>query len=522
MTVLPSRRAFMASLSAATAGALIRSAPALADEGPAQTTPNGPLGLDSEGYIPDRPLGAYVQFNRWLDYQSVWKEDTITFLIEMAYRDAHKNDPHYNDEEDPMFEGLRHLFVRMVQINYKNKVTGPNLQALEDELRHNIAKAGSVPLVDVQGIYDISLFLNPLGDYFGQLAKRLPSGGFQTDMRGDILRLKFVTHGNYVKFTISLDFAGQLAGASAPVVGPGVFFSGDPSFTVTFDTVTTIDLQLPHRSADGFQVVQAIVRAVGAEVHSENLSGNVFLDVVNGPIARGVNGWQTDLSTTVNNALQPMKEQLNNQAKFDQAEYFLDGNAVRMRLTQNPYRDFLLQIDYIADLFPGSVRNRIMAQVGVPGTFAEVQLGLFGGVEAYIPVGRHYPDGTRTILVEIQIWRDFIHTTVGGSLVNFGDHYYIYYLDGSTLDLGPNFNPHDPGSAELLKGLIPRHNPAPPGKSGLNRTIYLVVDYALEYITGRYPELVGFQDQGRATNSGARHRYHSGDLVHSDDRWHSQ
>ena len=79
---------------------------------------------------------------------------------------------------------------------------------------------------------------------------------------------------------------------------------------------------------------------------------------------------------------------------------------------------------------------------------------------------------------------------IGGRLVNLGGLYYIFYDDGTRLDLPPDFNPED---KILLSGLIPKHNPTPPGKGGFVRPIYLFADYALQTITGRYPDISVFK-----------------------------
>src|SRR4051812_23162170 len=104
---------------------------------------------DVEGYMPDSPLGAYVLFDSWDDYQSAMIPAALTYFIDLKYRTDHAQDPNFTDEKDPLFRGLRFLFKRAIEINYRNQVTGNNLQYLTAKVKSSIvAKMKSSGAVD--------------------------------------------------------------------------------------------------------------------------------------------------------------------------------------------------------------------------------------------------------------------------------------------------------------------------------------------------------------------------------------
>jgi hypothetical protein len=320
--------------------------------------------------------------------------------------------------------------------------------------------------------------LNPVGEFSAQLASLIPAGGYARDDNGDILRLKFVTHGNSLRFTINVDVLGGL-------LDPISVFSGGPAFSVYFDTVINIDLQLPHKSTDGIRLISARMRNAGVSIHPENGDADFIAGQVAGPIQNSMNAAQTDLSGQFGPKIQSLSPLLA-QNEFDQAVYSNSGPTLLMKAIQHPYRNFEITIDYVENLSQGRVEPHVATEIGLPGIPKELTLNPFPEFHGIQPVSKHFADGTRYLIIEIQISRQFIHTVVGGVIVKLGDHTYIRYDDGTMTDLGVGFNASDPASAELLKGLLPKRNPSPPGKAGLVRVLYLHVDYGLTSIIGRY------------------------------------
>jgi hypothetical protein len=156
---------------------------------------------------------------------------------------------------------------------------------------------------------------------------------------------------------------------------------------------------------------------------------------------------------------------------------------LKMKVTQHPWRQFAVTIDYVEDLTPAvrgaGVEPHVKA-LFLPGVLEELTLEPYPDYHGGRPVYGIYADGTRYVIIEITIFRKFTHIAVVGKKVVLGNETYIYYDNGTRLDLGVSPDPIEVESKLFFQ------NPHPPGKEGLARTLYLHLDYGLESVIGRY------------------------------------
>jgi hypothetical protein len=440
--------------------------------------------LDNEGYTRDTPDGITVLVHWWEDYPNAWNKDIDkTTAIQIKYAIDHQADKDFTAEKDPLYGGLGGVLKRLLVINYKKQVTGANHDYLASSIQRAIDdKLRSLSAV-AEGSSEIHLSLSQEGEFFAQLSSRDQGGNLFSDPNGDILRLKYVTHGNYLKFTVDRTLLGSLIDQ---LLDPfAVFNEGGPAFTVTFNTVTKIDVQLPHNSRQGLQILSSVIKLAGAVVTDENEDASKLINYVQVPIRQAVNDYQTDITGTIQKSLQGFS-QLLLQSKFDEAAYHVNNDKLVMEFTQHPQRNFLVTIYYIdqQDKFLGKVRNYAKVRIGLGQLPTEALLGVTPLWEGYIPIGRSYSEGIRNLVISLQEWRQIINKPVKGHLVNAGGHYYAYYDDGVITDLGRDFNPNDP----FTPSPFPRWDASPPVKGGLVDDIFLYVDYALQTITGRNPD----------------------------------
>jgi hypothetical protein len=448
---------------------------------------------DSEGYTRDTPAGLTLQQTNWDDFQNNWNNggngrQDITKLVQLGIENELHKDKNYDASKDPFANGMDHVLQQLVSINYKDQVTGDNLAALSDKIQKNLRdqiKSNLGDIANTDTAWGYSLSLSTDGDFSAQLASQDSSGKFLSNpTSGDVILLKYVTHGNYVKFTVGLNFGGQL-------LDPFYIFSGGPSFTVTFDTVTTVALKLPHRSGQGMQILSATVHASGSELHAENADAfvvksmnfviqhsgaNQLVGDFFAPAQRAFDNLQLDLKDKVQGKLQQANTLFVGQAKFDQADYHVDWNTgtVVMNFTENPWRQVQVNINDLQENFHATPE-----QGGMVHTFAKVQIGAGQKPAEYdgLPIYRYYPDGTRMVTVHVEIWRQITPKTIHGHIVEENGKWYIKYDDGTSAYL-PNFNQDDP-RPRIIDKLV-----APPVRGGLVETIDLQVDYAFQSVTG--------------------------------------
>jgi hypothetical protein len=457
---------------------------------------------DSEGYTQDLPAGLKIDLAYWDDLHNHWVFTDLTDRIAQAMlQKLNLNDPGWNAFTSEM----KFVLQRLLETNYKAQVTGTNYDTIYWKVRAQIYKALADNLsgiADVSGVWDYSLNLADSGDYFAQLARKAPGStlgamSFIPDPGdGDILRLKYVTHGNYVKFTVRMNLLGE-------ILNPLSVFSGGPSFTVTFDTVTTVDIQLPHHHSQGIPLLAASVKNTGADIHAENADGwmvkavNSMIRAVGGtgfftPVQRAMDDSQTNIMGAIQGAMRDLNE-LITKAAFDKAKYHVDWGEdpdqgyVVMDFTVDPWRQFNVSINRIQENFqgiPNSGTVKTWAKIGfeaastsqVPGGAEELQDCFDGDPSVF----RYYNYGLRYETIHVVIHREVTLQPIRGKLERGSDgSYYVHWDDGEIDNLGPDFDINQVPPGGLVKFILP------PVQGGTARQFDLLVDYATGAVTAR-------------------------------------
>ncbi len=463
---------------------------------------------DSERFTQDAPTGVTLRVTCWDDFKDVpghgeLATKDITFLVHSQIEQAQKSQTNYSQSTDP-FVHMHHVFKRLLDIGYLAQVTGSNLDTLYWSVHEQVHQAlTNVPLADTDGVFGYSLSVshaeNPedsSGDFFAQLASQVENPGsagpvFVRDDGGDVLLLKYVTHGNQVKFDLTLNFGGQVG---AQLDDPFSVITGPPSFTIKFDIVTRIALRLPHRSADGIKVLSETFQTAAADVHAQNAEAWLIKAVSSSlvrffggtgtlvPVQRALDSHRpTDISGSIQKSLDQISQRLTSLLPFDQAEYQIDWSeadglnaTVVMRFIANPWRQIDVSIDRIQENFV------VDPNAGTVATSAKVRIGDNGSLNDYegFPEIRIFRDGTRFTTIHVDIWRRALPRIIAGHLKEENGSWKVYYDDGSSQDLGVDFDPRQ------VPPMGPTKSVDSPVPSGLARTFNLRVDYAMRTIAG--------------------------------------
>jgi hypothetical protein len=293
--------------------------------------------VDSEGYVLGSPAGMDTRLGYFDDFQNKWIDPSSMDITGKVYLQLL---PYI-----PSGSNMQTFLHAMLDTFYPAQVTGTNYQNLFYDTRTQINTEVDKYFGWAGGsVGNFSLTLSPTGDYFAQLASKDRFGNLYSNPNGgDILRLKYVTHGNSAYVQINPNFAGLL--------DPVYFLSGGPSFTVNFDLVTRIDIQLPHASGQAFKVLSAGVQAANIYDSGDDLDGAIAdaIPPVHKAIIKSVADFHMDLGDKVTNALAPINDVLSKQLSFtfDQVNYHVDSGLLYMDMIQNPWRQFQLTLDKV-------------------------------------------------------------------------------------------------------------------------------------------------------------------------------
>jgi hypothetical protein len=474
---------------------------------------------DPDGYTRNSPVSIQFMVVDWEDCLNKWNpldQQDFTEKIFVAYQTQHganyiKTHPGYDPSNDPMMQDKRGVnFLRnLMQMNYQDRVTGKNLEELstgKDGVRETIRKKLSEigDTVETDRTPDYNIALTTVGEYWGQLASLVPGVplAYKPDPNGDVLRLKYITHGNVVTFGAALNFGGQvLFGVIDPF---SAVTSDEASFWVTFDTTATVDLRLPHNYRETLQVLSAVVHLSGATLYPGNYTATYVIDAARGAIENGVNGYKKDFTQDLQGSLQDVDSLISDGVRmgfltaFDQAEYSVDASdptnpTLIAKFIQHPSREYDVHVDRLEGQFSrGPVQNYVTVQIGKGEPATEVIEAPFYNyqsvVRTYAPTAPPEPtfgDGSRTVVIQLDVLRRIVQKKVRGQFKNEGGDWHVIYEDGVDIDLGPNFNPNDPMAKQLL---VRFDRPLPGIKQGLLETNEIFVDYATQYVYGRYPD----------------------------------
>jgi hypothetical protein len=290
---------------------------------------------DSEGYVLGSPAGMDTRLGYFDDFQNKWIDPSTKDITGLVYLQLL---PYI-----PSGSNMQTFLHAMLDTFYPAQVTGTNYQNLFYNTRTQVNTEVDKYFGWAGGsVGNFSLTLSPTGDYFAQLASKDRFGNlYSNPTGGDILRLKYVTHGNSAYVQINPNFAGLL--------DPVYFITGGPSFTVNFDLVTRIDIQLPHASGQGFKVLSAGIQAANIFDSGDDLDGAIVdaIPPVHKAIIKSVADFHMDLGTKVTNALSPINDVLAKQLSFtfDQVNYHVDSGLLYMDMIQNPWRQFQITLD---------------------------------------------------------------------------------------------------------------------------------------------------------------------------------
>jgi hypothetical protein len=460
---------------------------------------------DSEGYTQDMPEGLQIKLTYWNDLANHWVFNDITSAVAQAILQKLLGDPNWNAFTNQM----QFVLQRLLAISYKAQVTGTNYDNIywkvRDKINQELADNLSA-IADVSGVWDYSLNLADTGDYFAQLATKASGGIFTSNpINGDVLLLKYITHGNYVKFTVALNTLGQVI---AQIIDPVSVFTGPPSFTVTFDTVTRIAIQLPHSYTQGIHLLSASVQNAAADIHPENAeawmikAANSLVRSVGGtgifvPLQRAMDNSQRDLAGSLQGTMDIISQFIT-KATFNKAKYHVDWGEdpnqgfVVMDFTIAPWRQFKLGIDRIQENFhgvPNSGTVKTWAKVSFEAGSTMQVLGGSGEdlqdcFEGDPPAFRYYPYGIRYVTIHVLIHRSVTPESIHGRVERGNDgSYYVHWENGEIENLGPDFDLNQvPLGARCGDGLCKLV--WPPVRTGTARKFDLHVDYATQSISG--------------------------------------
>jgi hypothetical protein len=476
---------------------------------------------DQDGYTRDSPTSLRLMVLDWEDCTNTWNppdQREKTGILELyylfrkpgspagnEYQAAH---PGYDPSKDPLFNpgGGTDFLSNLVHVAYQDRVTGANLDELStgnngirETIRQELGKIGD--LVETDRIPDYSVALTTIGEYWGQLASRVPGipQAYNPDPNGDVLRLKYITHGNRVTFGAALNFGAQLLeGLIDPVDAVG---SDEADFEVTFDATATVDLQLPRNYTQNLQVLSAVVHLSGAAVYPANATALYVVDPVSGAIENGVNGFKMDVTQGVQGSLQDFGKLISdNLAAFDQAEYSIDtseaGNpTLKCEFIQHPSREYDVHIDHLDGQFSrGPVENYVTVQIGTGEPAIEVIEAPPDNYETVVrtyaptnpPPPQHW-DGSQTVVITLNVLRRIVQRPFNGQFEDEGGIWYVVFDDGTpSVRLPPDFDGNDPMARQAVVQEL--HPPITGLKRGLLETNEIFVNYATRYVYGRYPD----------------------------------
>jgi hypothetical protein len=294
--------------------------------------------IDSEGYVLGSPAAFDFRLGYFDDFQNTWIDPSTKDVSAQIYLALQQHLPQGTAGYSMQ------TFVRdMLNNFYPSQVTGTNYQNLFNDTKAQINSEVDKYFGWAGGsLGNFSLTLSQTGDYFAQLASKDRFGNFSsTPSGGDILRLKYVTHGNSAYVQINPNFAGLL--------DPVYFVTGGPSFTVNFDLVTRIDIQLPHGSGGVFRVLSAGIQAANIYNSGDNVDGTIAdaIPPIHNGIRKAVADFHIDLGAKVTNSLAPVNDVLSNQLNFtfDHVNYHVDSGLLYMDMIQTPWRRFQISLD---------------------------------------------------------------------------------------------------------------------------------------------------------------------------------
>ncbi len=241
-------------------------------------------------------------------------------------------------------------------------------------------------------------------------------------------------------------------------------------------------------------MLSAAFQTAAADVHAENAEAWLIKAVSSSlvrffggigtlvPVQRALDSHRpTDISGSIQKSLDQISQRLSSLLPFEQAEYQIDwGEAdglnatVVMRFIANPWRQIDVSIDRIQENFA------VDPNAGTVATSAKVRIGDNGSLNDYqgFPEIRIFRDGTIFTTSHVEIWRRALPRIIAGHLKEENGSWKVYYDEGSSQDLGVEFDPRQ------VPPMGPTKSVDLPVPSGLARTFNLRVDYAMRTIAG--------------------------------------
>jgi hypothetical protein len=424
---------------------------------------DGPMVLrDSDGYVEGKFTGLRFRVGYWDDFQNRWMDPSLPKNDKTwAFAALNLKFPGNDTAEAGT------VFKQMMDDYYIDQTTGTNLDSLNNGIKVNIVEAINNHL-NGHGYWawlnDYNSSFATSGDYYAQLASKGKGGTFTADDNGDILRIKYVTHNNWVEFGIDPNFGGLL--------DPGYFFfTTGPKWTVSFDTVTTLDIQLPHRSGQGLRILSAQESQKNINVNEDNLDAwavDGFVPSLKNEIAQNVAGTTMNLVDTLRGAVGQINGFLSSPQRFqyNQANYHVDWSAdgtLYMDFLAKPWRTVSVSLDNIHDTIVGDpryVHTEIKVQIG-NGPLQDFNVG-------DPPIFQDF-EGMRYTTVHVEVWQRA--TPIYGHLNGNGTE--ILWDDGGVTSIDPN-TPTPPGGFMKF----------PDVPTGRLESVTLDVDYAWQAATG--------------------------------------